>query len=101
MPNQSIVLFLHRDVARISPWGGPKYHFQNFSKCMTHAQVGEYPLPPGHESSGGGGGGGSGYFPKLPKWVCASQLGCDFGTLSFTAEYIDLYIATSRFHADS
>ena len=36
---------------------------------------------PGEESWGGGG-----YFPKLPKRVCAAQQGRDFGTLSFTAK---------------
>ena len=30
-----------RGVARIFPWGGPKYRFQNFGKC----NLGEYPLP--------------------------------------------------------
>ena len=44
---------------------GPKYRFQNFGKC----NLGEYPL----DSSPGG----SGYFPKLPKRVCAAQQGRD------------------------
>ena len=44
--------------------------------------LGEYPLPHWDETSRGG----SGYFPKLPKRVCAAQQGRDFGTLSFTAK---------------
>ena len=42
---------LQGDVARIFPWGGPKYLFQNFGKC----NLGEYPLPLVDESSGGRG----------------------------------------------
>ena len=38
---------------------------------------------PGDESSSPG---ESGYFPKLPKRVCITQQGLDFGTLSFTAK---------------
>ena len=30
-----------RGVARIFPWGGPKYRFQNFGQC----NFGQYPLP--------------------------------------------------------
>ena len=61
-----------RGVARIFPWGGPKYHIQNFSKC----NLGEYPLPPGDESSPGGVG-------KLPKRVCAAQLGHDLESFCY------------------
>ena len=39
---------LFRGVARIFPWGGPKYHFQK-PKC----NLGEYPLPPGISHPGG------------------------------------------------
>ena len=59
-----------RGVARICPWGGLKYRFRNFGKC----NLGEYPLSLQ----------GSGHFPKVPKWVCASQQSHDFGMLSFT-----------------
>ena len=65
---------------RIFPWGGPKYRFQNFGQC----NLGEHPLPPSgviHPR-------GSGYFPKLPKRVCAAQQGRDFGTLLFTAKLV-------------
>ena len=79
LQSQNSVYF--RGVARIFSWGGPKYRFQNFGKC----NLGEYPLPPppGNESSRGG---WSGYFPKLPKRVCAAQQGHDFGTLLFTTK---------------
>ena len=62
-----------RGVARNFPWGAPKYLFQNFGKCNLE----EYPSPTPQ---------GSGYFPKLPKRVCASQQGHDFGMLAFTAK---------------
>ena len=39
---------LNRGVARIFPWGGPKYRFQNFGKC----NLGEYPLPHGDAGVG-------------------------------------------------
>ena len=42
-----------RGVARIFPWGGPKYRFQNLGKC----NLGEYPLPLPPPL-------GSGYFPN-------------------------------------
>ena len=73
-----------RGVARSFPWGGSKYRFQNFGKC----NLGEYSLltPPPNR--------GSGYFPKLPKRVCASQQGHDFGMLSFTAR-LDLSCCVS------
>ena len=32
---------LHGGIARIFPWGGPKYSFQNFGTC----NLGEYTLP--------------------------------------------------------
>ena len=64
-----------RGVARIFPWGRPKYRFQNFGKC----NLGEYPLPLSPPRR-------SGYFPKLPKRVCTSQQGHDFGMLSLTAK---------------
>ena len=37
---------INRGVARIFPWGGHKYRFQNFGKC----NLGEYSLRPGDES---------------------------------------------------
>ena len=58
-----------RGVARIFPWGTPKYRFQNFGKC----NFGKYPLPRG---------GGRGE----AKRVCASQHDHDFGMLSLTAK---------------
>ena len=28
-----------RGIARIFPWGGPKYHFQNFGKCNPTEEI--------------------------------------------------------------
>ena len=62
--------------------GWPKHCFKNFGKC----NLGEYPLPPVDESFLGTHPRGSGHFPKLPKRICATQQGHDFGTVSFTAK---------------
>ena len=55
-----------RGVARIFPWGWPKYRFYNFCKC----NLGQYPLPRDTSSRGGGEGG---TFPNYLKGYVPSN----------------------------